>query len=496
MRLKNYFWASAALISLSLMTISCTEETVGDSDTDKDNNSGVEDSTDLGDFTNNDVVEWEAGKVVELKDHFTVPEGKTLIIKEGVQVIATGKVGMNELPIEFTVKGNLYCQGTEEKPILFSIPENERTETNIFEGKWGGIVATETCKEMLIDHTIIEYVGGEVLEGAPAAAAGIYEAGDDAYPQITTTNVSGNYVITNSILRYGVSDAIYMMGGNAIITNNIFCANGETGEEAVNVKSGCVVDVAGNLMYAPNTNGLKLSSKSQSEKRGQAKIQAYNNTIVNAGWRRDSDKGGSIYVEENACVHVFNNLIVNSKFKATTPLWEHPGLDGGYDVTNSVIDYNYYASGSQKVDESCIYEENISYSYEGYNHKYETTEEFGDDEVTTSWYNSSKVDVNSIVASMNEDKTLLDGKNPDFVDFDINNVPLNDYKLFNADGTQKYDFHLQAGSKALAGESELKPYSGTDAAMQPAFLSTGLTVNGKTYNSPAPAARYGAYGQK
>ena len=64
MRLKNYFWASAALISLSLMTISCTEETLGDSDTDKDNNSGVEDSTDLGDFTNNDVVEWEAGKVV------------------------------------------------------------------------------------------------------------------------------------------------------------------------------------------------------------------------------------------------------------------------------------------------------------------------------------------------------------------------------------------------------------------------------------------------
>ena len=68
------------------------------------------------------------------------------------------------------------------------------------------------------------------MEGAPAANAGYYEAGDDAYPQITTNNVNGKYVITNSILRNGVSDAIYMMGGNAIIMNNLFIANGETGE--------------------------------------------------------------------------------------------------------------------------------------------------------------------------------------------------------------------------------------------------------------------------
>ena len=479
MRLKNYFWASAALISLSLMA-SCTEEL--ENDPIDDEKPGVEDSTDLGDFTNNDVVEWEAGKVVELKDHFTVPEGKTLIIKEGVQVIATGKVGMNELPIEFTVKGNLYCQGTAEKPILFSIPENERTESNIFEGKWGGIVATSTCQEMLIDHTIIEYVGGEVLEGAPAEVAGIYEAGDDAYPQITTNNTKGNYVITNSILRYGVSDAIYMMGGNAIIANNIFCANGKTGEEAVNVKSGCVVDVAGNLMFAPNTNALKLSSKSQSEERAQAKIQAYNNTIVNAGWRRDEDKGGSIYVEENANVKVFNNLLVNCKFKATTPFWDQDSSDR-YDRTNSVIDYNYYASGSQKIDNSeYVYEAGIEYAWQGYNYSYTLVDEDDGEVINISMYDT-EVDVHSVVASES------DSKDPKFASFDINSVRLLDYQLFDTDGTQKYDFHLQAGSPALSGA-----YDGTE--MQPAFLSTGITVNGKTYNSPAPEARYGAYGQQ
>lgn len=493
MKLRNYFWAIATMVSLSLVAVSCADETGDDSDTDDtENTDNGGTSTDLADFENNDVVTWEADRVIELTDHFTVPEGKTLIIKEGVQVIANGTAGMNELPIEFTVAGNLYCEGTAEKPILFSIPEADRTDANIFAGKWGGIVATATCGEMLIDHTIIEYVGGEVLEGAPAANAGIYEAGDDVYPQITTNNVNGNYVITNSILRYGVSDAIYMMGGNAIIMNNIFCANGETGEEAVNVKSGCTVDVAGNLMYAPNTNALKLSSKSQSEERLQAKIQAYNNTIVNSGWRRDSDKGGSIYAEENVNAKVFNNLIVNSKFKATTPLWEHPGLDGGYDRTNSVINYNYYASGSQKVDERFIWaeEQNISYSWQGYNHEYKTNEEYGEDgaEVETSWYDKDKVDVNSIVATQN------DSKDPEFVGFDINAVSLTDYQLFNADGTQKYDFHLQAGSPALTGTDGKAPYSGTDANMQPAFQTTGLTVNGTTYYSPAPVARYGAYG--
>ena len=43
MRLKNYFWASAAMISLSIMAISCTEDNVTDSD--DDNGSDVEGST-------------------------------------------------------------------------------------------------------------------------------------------------------------------------------------------------------------------------------------------------------------------------------------------------------------------------------------------------------------------------------------------------------------------------------------------------------------------
>ena len=472
MNLKKYLFVGAALMSVSFFAACSDDENEPQNppveEPDEPNGDDPEGPVSLEDQWNNtNTVTWPADTIINLTEHYTVPEGKTLIIKEGVQIIAsTEGVGANLLPVEFTVNGNLYCEGTEEKPILFSIPEADRTEANTFAGLWGGIVAGSTCEEMLIDHTIIEYTGGDVLEGAPAANAGYYEAGDDAYPQITTNNVNGKYVITNSILRNGVSDAIYMMGGNAIIMNNLFVANGETGEEAVNVKSGCQVDVVGNVMYAPNTNALKLSSSDQSEVRGQAKIQAYNNTIINAGWRRDSDKGGGIYAEENVAVHVYNNLLVNCKFRAMTPGLDNlANVEGGYDDRNSVIDYNYYASGSQEVDPNYVYEQGIHYSWQGYNYEHED-------------YHVGVVDVNSVIA------TEEDSKDPMFVNYDIDAISLTNYVYNDA-----WNFHLQAGSPALHGA-----YNGGNSAMAPLFGTVGLSVNGKTFTSPDPQAYFGAHG--
>lgn len=440
---------------------------------DDDNNEQNPDPTPGGDteitdpWATADVVTWPADTVVNLTDHFTVPEGKTLIIEEGAQIIASvDGVGANKVPIEFTVEGNLYCEGTAEKPILFSVPEQYRTADNIFNesAMWGGIVATETCGEMLIDHTIIEYTGGQVVEGSPAASAGIYTAGDDAYPQITTNNMNGNYVITNSVLRNGWSDGIYMMGGNGIIANNVFAANGYDGAEAVNVKAGCKVDVAGNVMYSPNTNGLKLSSSGQSDTRGQALIQAYNNTIINAGWRRDGEKGGCVYVEKNAKVNVFNNLMVNCKFRAMMPSYDIPNNpEEGYD-NSSVIDYNYYASGSQKS--SITFESGVEYAWQGYNYEHEDY--------------SPSIDAHSFKAT---ESSLGD---PMFVNYDVNGVALTNY-VYDED----WDFHVQSGSPVLSGA-----YSGDDASMTPFFATSGLTLNGKTYTSPAVKAQFGAYGVK
>lgn len=422
---------------------------------------------------------WEAGSTVYVDGHIVVPEGESLTIEEGVTVIfSDAGVGVNHTAIEFSVDGNLYCLGTAENPVRLTVDESLRTADNTFAGLWGGIVAGATCEEMLIDHTIIEYCGGQVIEGSPAAENGYYTAGDDAYPHITTNNVNGRYVITNSILRNGWSDAIYMMGGNAIIAGNIFSAIGYDGAEAVNVKSGCTVDVTRNIMFSANTNGLKLSSSDQSEVRHQAKIQAYNNTIIGSGWRRDGEKGGGIYVEENADAGVFNNLLVNCKFRATTPAWEEPGSEDCYDGEHSMIDYNYYASGT--VESSIVfsgeYEDDgemllysgVKFPYEGYAFNHE-------------WYDTEKVDVHSVMAKTAEEAVSL---NPKFVNFDLNMDPAS--YAFN----DSWDFHLTSGSPALDAS---KTYTAGDR--QPYFGTSGLEVNGQTYTSPVIGAWFGAFGE-
>ena len=422
---------------------------------------------------------WEAGSTVYVDGHIVVPEGESLTIEQGVTVVFNDAgVGVNHAAIEFSVDGNLYCLGTEDEPVLLTVAEELRTAANTFQGLWGGIVAGATCEEMLIDHTVIEYCGGQVIEGSPAAENGYYTAGDDAYPHITTNNVDGRYVITNSILRNGWSDAIYMMGGNAIIADNIFSAIGYDGAEAVNVKSGCTVDVARNIMFSANTNGLKLSSSDQSEVRHQAKIQAYNNTIIGSGWRRDGEKGGGIYVEENADAGVFNNLLVNCKFRATTPAWDEPGSEDCYDGGHSMIDYNYYASGT--VESSIVfsgeYEDDgeillysgVKFPYEGYAFNHE-------------WYDAEKVDVHSVIARTAEEAASLD---PKFVNFDLNMDPAS--YAFN----DSWDFHLTSGSPALDAS---RTYTSGDR--QPYFGTSGLEVNGQTFTSPAIGAWFGAYGE-
>lgn len=407
---------------------------------------------------------WKKGETINLDRHLVIPAGESLTIEEGVNVIvSTAGVGINHTPIEITVNGNLYCRGTKEHPILFSVEQSKRTSANIFAGLWGGIVATPTCEEMLIDNTIIEYTGGQVIEGSPAATAEIYTAGDDAYPHITTTNINGHYVITNSILRNGWSDGIYLMGGNAIIANNTFAANGYSGAEAVNLKAGVTADVYGNVIFSPNTNGLKLSSSGQSENRGQAKINAYNNTIINAGWRRDGEKGGCIYAEKNVKANVVNNLMVNCKFRAMTPNYKNPNMtDGGYD-NNSVIDYNMYASGSQKSDIVFPEESNVSFSWEGYNFKHKS-------------YNPD-IDTHSKIST---ESNKID---PLFVNFDVNGVGLTDY-IYN----QSWDFHLRNNSPALSGAA-------SSAIIKP-YFADGLTLGGATFTSAELAPYFGAFSTK
>ena len=159
--------------------------------------------------------------------------------------------------------------------------------------------------------------------------------------------------------------------------------------------------------------------------------------------------------------------MVNCKFRAMTPRFTYPYVaEEGYS-DQSVIDYNFYASGSQKSD--IVYEEEsgVAYAWAGYNYEHKN-------------YNSGVVDVHSIIATEN------DLKDPLFENFAVNEVALTEYVY-----DEGWDFHVKSGSPVLVGAN-----SGTDANLVPYFSTNGLSVNGVIYHSPAVKAQFGAFGLK
>ncbi|MCD8078954.1 MAG: Ig-like domain-containing protein, partial [Bacteroides sp.] len=406
---------------------------------------------------------WEKYTVVHVTGHLYIPAGKSLTIEEGVEVIiSTAGQDANDTKIEIIVRGNLYAQGTEEAPILISVPAGERTAANAFARLWGGIIGSETCEEILLDHVIVEYTGAVTTLSSPSVTGGLFKpAGGEGMVAFNTNNPSGKYVIRNSVFRNCGEDAIYVQGGSCIFAYNTFYAVGEAGGEAINVKAGCKVDAAFNLVYSANTNALKLSNAgADGGERFQAQIHGYNNTVVNTGWRRDPSKpkGGCIWGEAGCLIHIYNNLMVNCMFGAKAPGF---GVDAteGPDL-NSKIDYNFYASGTQ---ESTV-PQHIANG-------------------TVTAYDGFKPNVQDVVYGAYDKAGTAAGDNdPLFANFPFNSNPLLSY-AYDA----SWDFHLEAGSPALNGaNTDFNPY----------FASTGITVNGKTYTSPKPASYFGAFGQK
>ena len=405
---------------------------------------------------------WTKFSTINVTGQIKVPAGKSLTIEEGVTVnIATGGQDANETKIEWLVDGNLYIKGTDENPVLISVPEAERTAANTFKRLWGGIIGSETAAEILIDHAIIEYTGAITTTSSPSVTAGLFKAGGgEGMVAFNTNNPSGHYVIQHTTFRSTGEDAIYVQGGSCIFTNNTFYAVGEAGGEAINVKAGCKVDAAYNLIYSANTNGFKLSNSGSSETRAQGQINAYNNTIIGTGWRRDPNapKGGSIWAEKGVLVNVYNNLVVNSMFRAKAPSWQKDATDGP--DLNSKIDYNYYASGTQTSDVAQHIANGTVTAFDGF-----------------------KQGVSDAVYG-EHDKS---GAEPGDMDPMFSNFPFNENPLLSYTFDESWDFHLQAGSPALTGaKTDVTPY----------FMSSGVTVNGVTYKSPAASEFFGAFGTK
>lgn len=374
---------------------------------------------------------WTKGSTYKITGHLQVPASTSLVIEEGVNVVFSDST----VKPEFIVKGNLYVMGTSANPVKFTVPDAWKTTANQWGSLWGGLIAAPTCAEMLIDNAILEYGGAVTTESSPSVKAGLYKAvAGNHVPAVNYSNVNGKLVIVNSRLNNQNEDGFYVEGGKVIIANNRIYTQGVSGGDAINIKSGVQADVAFNLVYSPNTNALKLSNTG--DRSPQAYVVAYNNTIVNAGWRRPTIKGGSIWVEVAVRAELYNNLFANDRFGVKRDP-KNPE-DNRTKVSNNLY-YGYTQDGVTGFQPST--------------------------EILTG---------TSDVIS----KTVGDN-DPKFVNY----PPSTDSK--NATFNTTWDFRLQAGSPAIG--------KGTTSFTR--LYADGLSfANGTLYKSPAPSTTIGAFG--
>ena len=122
----------------------------------------------------------------------------------------------------------------------------------------------------------------------------------------------------------------------------MFYTTGVSGGDAINIKSGVQADVAFNVVYSPNTNALKLSNSG--DRSPQAYIVGYNNTIINAGWRRPTTKGGSIWLEKGVRADLYNNLLANDRFGI-----KKENVDKSVDDRSVISNTLYYGATEEGV---------------------------------------------------------------------------------------------------------------------------------------------------
>ena len=395
---------------------------------------------------------WEKNSVVDVFASFEIPANKQLIIEEGVTVVIHPNA--QDVPVEIMVYGDLICLGTADNMIEFTVPDEQKSSNA---ATWGGIFGSELgtfgtnnvtnppC--IVMQYVKIGYAGALTTANSYTAHTYKSEAGK-AVPAINTMAQHSKVIVQHCHFHSTFSDGISQLGGDMIISNNIFENIGTiVGGEGINVKDREVVDIAYNVFYSPANSCVKLSGTNASLTPGIFAV--YNNTCINGGGRRTDSYYGSFGLESNCKSSVYNNLLVNC----------------AYGINES--------TGSPKNDASFI----------GYNWYYAHTEELAEQQ--EDGYHCPRN--NDVIPDVNGVKGGAGEHNPLFVNYPLN-TPTTTGLI-----SSSWNFHLQAGSGALTAGAE-------PGVISPKvnWLTNGLTVkiNGqdRTFKSPAPSKYCGAFG--
>jgi len=386
---------------------------------------------------------WKKGATYTVNGSITIPKDSSLIIEEGVTVLFADTSKRSEI----IVNGNLYVMGTAANQVKFTVPDKYKTAGNAMQGLWGGIIGSPTNKEILILNAVIEYAGAVTTSNSLSVIAGLYKAtAGEKDPALYASNVDGKVVVMNSTIRNIKEDVFYMEGGSIIFANNTFGPSGLENGGVMNLKSGCTADMAYNVVFSSNSDAFKLSNSGV--KVPQTQAVAYNNTIVNCGWRRPDVKGGSIWLEKLVIAKIYNNLLVNNRWGVKLS-----GAD-----SRTVYDYTYY---------------------------------YGQDQITVDQFTPNLSLWKEVVRGTHDVAgTTAKSNDPKFVNYPLDNSGIvnNAFSngVLNYTFNTAWDFHLQTGSPALTGAK-------TDVVRN---FPNGITIKGVVYTAPAASAFFGAFGTK
>ena len=402
-----------------------------------------------------------AGSIIWTKDttlseSVEIPVGTSLYIAPGVTVTCKSAV---QVPVEIVVLGNLYCLGTEENPVTFT-SDTKKPED------WGGIICGYNSEEVVLNHVDIAYGGATPTESSVSFQNKLFKTTlDGGVPAFHFCNVNGRFVVNDCFFHDNYNDQTYFTGGQGIITNNIFADSGNAadGGEAINVKAGCKLDVANNIIYNACTNAFKLSNAGNSEVIPLSEMTAYNNTIIDCGWRRSKNKkGGSVWVEKAAKPIFVNNLIYDSRYGLKQPKQD------GADMEHSRLTPNYYFASTETGVKQMEKGASLGIWFDS---DIKSTEAGQLNPLFKNFRQSEKMDVNC------EDDDVAKG------------APL----AFD----KAWDFHFQEGSPALSGGVtdfvRLFPDGLVFKGLQKVnFFNSGNAQN-YTFIAPLPSARFGAW---
>lgn len=457
MKKINTFACMLAMAAAAMFSTSCENDNINPYD--YNNNGGNQENQGSTDVIKTALAEYPKGSLVWTKDttleeSVEIPVGTSLYIEPGVTVTCKSDV---QVPVEIVVLGNLYCMGTAEHPVTITSDTKKPAD-------WGGIICGYNSEEVVLNHVDIAYAGATPTESSASFQNKLFKTTiDGGVPAFHFCNVNGKFVMANSYFHDNYNDQTYFTGGQGVIINNVFADSGNAadGGEAINVKSGCKLDIANNLIYNACTNAFKLSNAGNSETIPLTEMTAYNNTIVNCGWRRSKNKkGGSVWVEKAAKPVFVNNLIYDSRFGLKQPKQD------GADMENARMTPNYYFASTETGVKQMAKDASLGIWYDTDIHSASAGDK---NPLFKNFRQSDKMNINCEVDAVEEGAPFAYDKT--------------------------WDFSLLAGSLALTGGvtdfSRLFPSGLAFFGMKKVLFLDSSNDQNYYFTAPLPSARFG-----